>query len=118
MSEGILTNIKNLTRNIIKLDNEIKELSNKIQYTRKIKTTVEKKLINNMKQGKISNKAITYQNKKVLIYEDKSYDILSFKFLEECFLKLYHKDTKKVEYIINFIKNQRKKKINECIKIK
>ena len=118
MSEGILTNIKNLTKNIVKLDDEIKNLLDKIQYTRKIKTSIEKKLINNMKLGKISNKAITYQNKKVMIYEDKSYDILSFKFLEECFLKLYHNDTKKVEYIIKFIKNQRKKKINECIKIK
>ena len=118
MSSDLYDNIKLLTKNIVQLEDQLKILNEKVQYHKKIKNSMQKKLIYNIKKANLSDKAISYQNKKIFITNDKSYDVLSFKFLDECFMKLYNNDSQKVKKIIEFIKNQRNQKINQVIKIK
>ena len=118
MTNELYENIKLLIKNIIQLEDQLKILNEKVQNHKKIKNNIQKTLIHNIKKAQLTDKAITYQNKKIFITNDKSYDILSFKFLEECFLKLYNNDSQKVKKIIEFIRKKRNKKINQVIKIK
>lgn len=118
MSGDLYDNVKYLTKNIVQLEEQIKILNEKINNYKKTKNAIEKKLIKNMKMSNLSDKAITYQNKKVYIHNDKSYDVLTFKFLEECFMDIYKGNQTTVKNLIEFIKNKRKRKINEIIKIK
>jgi hypothetical protein len=111
-------NVKILTKSYYETQLYIDQLNKKIQEVREYKKNVEKKLITEMYNTGLQERAITYNGKKVYIGVENSYDTLSFKFLEECLNKLYRGNQNKVKEIIKFIKLQRKKQSTNVIKIK
>lgn len=111
-------NIKILTKSYYDTQSYINQLNKKIQEIRETKKEIEYKLINEIKRNELQDSAITYNGKKLFITQENSYDILSYKFLEECLIKLYRGDKNKVKEIIKFIKTQRKKQSTNVIKMK
>jgi hypothetical protein len=114
---SLTNNLKILTKTYYDTQNTIDLLNKKIQEIRNKKKDIEYKLINEMSNNGLQNQAITYQGKKIYMTTENSYDTLSFKFLEECLLKLFNNNNKQVKEIIKFIKSQRKKTINNIVKI-
>jgi hypothetical protein len=111
-------NIKILTKSYYDIQTYIDQLNKKIQDVRDQKKNIENKLITEIQRNGLQDRAITYNNKKVYISKETTYDTLTYKFLEECLIKLYRGNKEKVTEIIKFIKLQRKKQSTNVIKIK
>ena len=111
-------NLKILTKSYYDIQTYIDQLNKKIQAVREHKKAIEGKLITEIRHNGLQDRAITYNNKKVYITKENTYDTLSYKFLEDCLIKLYRGDKNKVKDIIKFIKTQRKKQSTDVIKIK
>jgi septal ring factor EnvC (AmiA/AmiB activator) len=109
--------IKNYSGNIINLSTQIDILNKQLQQLREQKKQYDQALISAMTQNNLQDQEINYMNKSITIGVENSYDTLSYKFLEECLLKLYRNDENKVKQVIKFIKAQRIKKSNYCIKM-
>lgn len=109
--------IKNYSGNIITLSNQIDNLNKQLQQLREQKKQYDQALISAMTQNNLQDQEINYMNKSITLGVENSYDTLSYKFLEDCLLKLYRNDENKVKQVIKFIKSQRSKKSNYCIKM-
>jgi len=116
MSE-ITNNIKHLTKSYYNTQLYINQLNAKLQELREQKKTVELSLINEIHKNGLHNQAITYQNKKIYVKNENTYEILSYKFLEDCLLKIHKGNKEQVKNIIKFIKSQRHKTSKYCINI-
>lgn len=111
-------NIKQLTEKFHNIHLYIDKLNKQIQELKEHKKIIENSLINEIENIGLQNQAIIYQGKKIFIAKDNTYDTLSFKFLEQCLLKIYKGNQTQVKNIIKFIKQQRQIKTSKIIKIK
>lgn len=112
----VTDDLRLLTEKYYNIQCYINQLNNKLQEIKKIKKNIENKLIIEFKNQKLENKIVMYQKHKIYIHQENIYDVLTFRFLEECLFKLFN-DMDKVKQIIKFIKQQRHKHINTHIKI-
>lgn len=115
---SINNNLKILTKQYYDTQLYIDQLNQKIQQVRDQKKQVESRLIGAISQAGLQNQAITYQGKKIYIGQENSYDTLSFKFLEQCLMKLFNNNQQQVKNIIKFIKQERQKTTSRVIKIR
>jgi len=108
-------NLKLNTKRYLELQSHIQTLQQQINQLKDQKKQTENNLIYLIQQNNLQKHAITYQGHKVFMKKETSYDTLTFKFLEMCLNKLYP-DKEQSKKIIQFIKKQRQKTYNYCIK--
>lgn len=108
-------NLKINTKRYLELQNQIQTIQQQLNQLKEMKKQTENNLIHLIQQNNLQKHAITYQGNKVFIKKETSYDSLTFKFLEMCLSKIYP-DKEQVKNIIHFIKKQRQKSYNYCIK--
>ncbi len=118
-SGGLSNDTKQLIRQFVQVQSQIDMLNKQITQLRESKKQLESGLITHIKSAGLSNYGITYQGRKIYIGNDNTYDTLTFKFLEECLLKLYSGNKGQAKQIIDFIKQQRlaRKETSAVIKI-
>lgn len=109
--------IKNYSANLINITTQIEKINKDLQTLREQKKQYDNALINTLTQNNLQDQEINFMNKRISLGIENNYDTLSYKFLEECLLKLYKNDETKVKQVIKFIKAQRIKKSNYCIKM-
>lgn len=114
----INNNLKSLTKSFYDTQIYIEQLNKKIQDLREQKKNIEIELIKEISNVGLQNRAITYQGKKIFIASENTYDTLSFKFLEQCLLKLFNNNQEQTKNTIKFIKHERLKSTSNVIKIK
>jgi len=118
MSSRISDTVKLLTKQYYDIQLYIDKLNKQIQDIRDKKKQVETQLITSLSTSGLQNQAITYQGKRIFIGSETNYDTLTFKFLEQCLLKLFNNNQPQVKQIIQFIKQERTKSSQQVIKIK
>ena len=95
--------------NWVNYDNEIKKYSDKLKVLRSEKNSFEGEIIsyieNNSLQDNIFN--LPSYSSKVQYNTNKSYETMSYKFLEDKFTK-YFNDSGKASELLEFLKNERK----------
>ena len=90
----------------------IKEKSDKIRDT---KNTLSDSICTYMNENHISQKEIEITNGKIKLYEKKEYSPLTFSYIEQCLAKIIS-DKSHVEYIIQFLKENREIKTTTDLK--
>lgn len=109
--------IKTYSANLINILSQIEKLNKELQQLREQKKQYDQALITTLTNNNLQDQEINFMNKRISLGIENNYDTLSYKFLEECLLKLFKNDENKVKQIIKFIKSQRTKKSNYCIKM-
>jgi pyruvate/2-oxoacid:ferredoxin oxidoreductase beta subunit len=94
------------------LDNEIKNINNKLKELREKQKTIEKSLY---EVPELENKVIQQGDEKLKIIKIKSYQSLTFGYLENVLSKII-KNESQYKIILDQIKNQREVKIVPIIK--
>lgn len=110
-------NIDNYSKLIVSIDNKINEYQHLITQLKQKKNKIELYLLqyfnsNNLDKLKLGNKLEIVRK-----YEN-IYTPLSYKFIEEQMNLLFPNNTEKVKQMIQYIKSNRTKTIQENIKIK
>lgn len=108
-------NTKILTKQYLELQAANDRLQKQINELRERRKQVEAQLVRNIQAHGLQKHAITYQGHKVYLGRETCYDGLTYRFLENCLMKLFN-DKNKVAQIIKFIKSCRGKTQNYCIK--
>ena len=94
-------------KNWIILDNNIKELSNKIQDNREKKNYYNNLIIEYAKNNNLDNIKIKINNGYIKLINNNISESLTYKFLENCLNKYFNSNNSKTKEIINFIKKKR-----------
>lgn len=110
-------NTKILTKQYLELQAATDRLQKQIAELREQRRIIESQLVSSIKANGLQKHAITYQGKRVYLGHETCYDNLSYKFLQDCLMKLFN-DNDKVIKIIKYIKSQRKHTQNYCIRTK
>lgn len=118
MSSSISDTVKVLTKQYYDIQLYIDKLNKQIQDIRDKKKQIETQLITSLATSGLQNQAITYQGKRIYISSETNYDTLTFKFLEQCLLKLFNNNQPQVKQILQFIKQERSKSSHQIIKMK
>tara|TARA_Y100000992_G_scaffold126248_1_gene82874 strand:+ start:19 stop:381 length:363 start_codon:yes stop_codon:yes gene_type:complete len=108
--EEIIKNIKNY----VLIDDQLKIINQKVKSLREKKTYLANQICEYSEKNNI-NKKIKISDGELKIVEKKDYSPLSYGYIEECLKKIIH-DENKVDYIINFIKDNRDIKLSYEIK--
>ena len=116
---AISANIKDLTRQFVEVQSQLDITNKHLTQLRDTKKHVETELIKHIKSAGLTDYGITFQGKKLYISNENSYDTLTYKYLEECLLKLYGNNREYVKQIIDFIKKYRvtRKSASQVIKV-
>ena len=96
-------------------DNKIKELNESLKSYREKKNTLSTNIISYVNDEKIKNSVVKISDGRLKFTTIKTYNPLTFKFIEEC-LKEIIKDESQVDKIITHIKEKRETKYVEEIK--
>ena len=99
----------------INLEKRYKDLSEEISDIKQKKNNIKEKIINLSESLKIDNRIIKLNEYKIRFVENKSYQPLSFKFLEEC-LNDVIKEKEQINLLLNYIKSKRRIIVNKDIK--
>lgn len=108
--------LKEKINELIQIENELKIITDKGSTLKEQKQTIEKDIKELMVKENLTDKVLVLQNKKIKYNEHKTYQSYSFHYLEEK-LKELMDDNNNVNYILNYLKQNRKTNINSEIKI-
>jgi len=111
ISDQFLQGLNQLT----KLEDDIKKSLQLTQQIRNKKEQLEKKLIKYMKDNKLQDSSLNFQNSRFYIGKDNIYTNLSFKFIEEKLKDIISKE--QIPTVISHLKDCRDKQSTEVIKI-
>ncbi len=95
-------------------DTQLKQLTEKIKQMREVKTAANANIMLYMKQTNY-NGNIKISDGELRIYEKKDYSPLTYSYIEKCLAKIIPDETH-VEYIIQYLKENREVTINQDIK--
>lgn len=95
-------------------DTQLKQLTEKIKQMREVKTVANANIMLYMKQTNY-NGNIKISDGELRIYEKKEYSPLTYSYIEKCLAKIIPDETH-VEYIIQYLKENREVTINQDIK--
>tara|TARA_B100000029_G_scaffold429846_1_gene440450 strand:- start:17 stop:391 length:375 start_codon:yes stop_codon:yes gene_type:complete len=101
----------------IQYDLEIEKLNKRIKDIRDEKGKIETKLVSYMEQKEITDNAINFANQRVVYANEKSYQSLSFKLLQQCFNE-YFGNVDQSDELLSFIREKRKLKVEAILKRK
>ena len=95
-------------------DTQLKQLNEKIKQMREVKSTANANIMLYMKQTNY-NGNIKISDGELRIYEKKEYSPLTYSYIEKCLAKIIPDETH-VEYIIQYLKENREVTTNQDIK--
>ena len=95
-------------------DTQLKQLNDKVKQVREVKATANTNIMTYMKQTNY-NGNIKISDGELRIYERKEYSLLTYSYIEKCLAKIIP-DENHVEYIIQYLKENREVTINQDIK--
>ncbi len=97
------------------LDNQIKELNDKVKEIRSKRNTLEEKIMTHVSSNNLSNVTLKVNNDKIKFVDTKVTEPLTFKYLEGTLNEII-KNTSQVDLIMDQIKKKRTSKIVPEIK--
>ena len=95
-------------------DTQLKQLNEKVKQMREVKATANTNITTYMKQNDY-NGNIKISDGELRIYEKKEYSPLTYGYIEKCLAKIIP-DESHVEYIVQYLKENREVTINQDIK--
>ncbi len=95
-------------------DTQLKQLTEKIKQMREVKSAANANIMLYMKQTNY-NGNIKISDGELRIYEKKEYSPLTYSYIEKCLAKIIPDETH-VEYIIQYLKDNREVTTNQDIK--
>ena len=95
-------------------DTQLKQLTEKTKQTREVKSAANANIMLYMKQTNY-NGNIKISDGELRIYEKKEYSPLTYSYIEKCLAKIIPDETH-VEYIIQYLKENREVTTNQDIK--
>tara|TARA_A100001015_G_C15033984_1_gene734889 strand:- start:2063 stop:2407 length:345 start_codon:yes stop_codon:yes gene_type:complete len=98
------------------LDNEIKEISNRLKSLRQEKNIYNKRIITYIKNNELEEATIKINDGKLNFINTPQNQILTFRYLESCFNKFFKNQPEISNLLLNFIKNEREIKFIKEIK--
>jgi hypothetical protein len=101
---------------MIVLQDKIDEYNTQINSLKERRDKLEKSLIPYMMKNEMKNKALQYQDRKIYIKNEKNYQNLSYKYLNEKLNKFFKNEKKElVDKICLFLKEEREIKTKKCL---
>ena len=111
--------IQSSIKNWVALDNQYKKLYSQISLLREEKNNIEEHIFNYYDSKNANYPLINISDGRLSLTQLKQYNVLSFKFLEDCFKEFFedYENSKSIEKeLIEFIKDKRSFKTNNLIK--
>lgn len=111
--------IQNGIKKWVGLDNQYKKLYAQISQIREEKNNIEESIFNYYNSKNCNYPLINISDGKLILTQLKQYNVLSYKFLEDCFKEFFkdYENGKSIENeLIDFIKSKRTFKTNNSIK--
>jgi hypothetical protein len=90
----------------IAIDNQMKQLTDKIKELRDKKTTLNDTIFNHVENSNLSNTTVQISDGKLKFIKIKDTQQLTFKYLETCLHEII-KNEEQVNKIVEYIKNKR-----------
>jgi hypothetical protein len=93
----------------VTLDNQLKLINEKTKKMREMKQGASERICGYMKENDVKNKIKIKDgelNAEIRLYEKKEYSPLTFTYIESCLKKII-RDEEQVEYVIQFLKENR-----------
>ena len=105
IQQWITNNIFKFKR-LITIDNQMKQLTDKIKELRDKKTTLNDAIFNHVENSNLSNSTVQISDGKLKFIKIKDTQQLTFKYLETCLHEII-KNEEQVNKIVEYIKNKR-----------
>ena len=99
----------------VSIDNQMKQLTDKIKELRDKKNTLNETIFNHVDNSNLSNASIQISDGKLKFVKTKDTQVLTFKYLETCLHEII-KNEDQVTKIVDYIKNKREVKFVPEIK--
>ena len=118
-NDGANVDIQNSIKKWVALDNQYKKLYSQISLLREEKNNIEERIFYYYDSKNASYPSINISDGKLSLAQLKQYNMLSYKFLEDCFKEFFtdYENSKSIEKeLIEFIKSKRTFKTNNLIK--
>jgi len=90
----------------VSIDNQIKQLSDKMKELRDKKSTLNDAIFNHVDNSNLSNATVQISDGKIKFVKTKDTQVLTFKYLETCLHEII-KNEDQVTKIVEYIKNKR-----------
>ena len=111
--------IQSNIRKWVSIDNEYKKLYSQISLLREEKQTIEENIFNHYDSRNVKYPLINISDGRLSLIQLKQQNIISYKFLEDCFKEFFkdYENSNSIEHeLIELIKLKRTFKINKLIK--
>lgn len=118
-NNGNNLDIQSSIKKWVALDNQYKKLYSQISLLREEKNNIEEHIFNYYDSKNASYPLINISDGRLSLAQFKQYNVLSYKFLEDCckeFFKDYENNKSIEKELIEFIKSKRTFKTNNLIK--
>ena len=93
----------------VSVDNQLKQLTDKIKELRDRKNTLNDAIFNHVDNSNLSNATVQISDGKIKFVKIKDTQVLTFKYLETCLHEII-KNEEQVNKIVEYIKNKREVK--------
>jgi hypothetical protein len=99
----------------VSIDNQIKLVNEKMKKARELKQQLLDNICEYVKQNDIENTRIEISDGELRFFDKKEYQPISFGYIQTCLEKIIS-DKKQVDYIINYLKENREVKVSKEIR--
>lgn len=99
----------------VTIDNQIKIVNEKMKKARELKQQLLENINEYVKQNQIETTKIEISDGELRFFEKKEYQPISFGYIQTCLEKIIS-DKKQVDYIIDFLKENREVKVSKEIR--
>ena len=118
MSSSLSQDFYKQLKLMIILQEKIDEYNIQIKELKERRDKIEKKLIPYMVKNEMKNKALQYKDRKIYIKDEKVYQNLSYKYLNEKLNKFFKNENQElVDKICLFLKEEREIKTNTLLNV-
>jgi TusA-related sulfurtransferase len=99
----------------VMIDSQIKLINEKVKKARTLKNKILEEITTYASKNNIENTKIEISDGELRFYEKKEYQPITFGYIEECLGKIIH-DKKQVEFIINYLRENREITVTKDIR--
>jgi hypothetical protein len=99
-------NVRDNVRQWVVLDNQHKKANEQVKVIRDAKNTLGNSIISDLAANNIHNPKFNISDGNLRLVETKQANVISYKFLLECFNE-YLEDENKADELLEFVKNKR-----------